>query len=238
MMLTMPDNLIELREKYHIKHVPFYKSCSLKALAIHMCLHSKHVGFVKEALAAVYNRCDNDLVKEYVLENLAEEAGKQSPDGAPEDHGNMITAFCRDQDIDEGEFNRIKDEWFTAGWWARGLHYRSVAERDNFDTVFAHFWIQESQLVEWNEEVLIPRLLECGYDRDDDTIRWFTSHGRNDVTHSQKWVELYHHYAGGYRSVNELHIHNDCKTGLQLRLDSPREVQGHLAKEKTWQEDH
>ena len=50
MMLTMPDNLIELREKYHIKHVPFYKSCSLKALAIHMCLHSKHVGFVKEAL--------------------------------------------------------------------------------------------------------------------------------------------------------------------------------------------
>ena len=241
-MMKMPTELVDLRNEHHIKLETFWRTCSLRDLAIHMCLHSRHVGFVKDALGAIYSRCHNPLVKEYVLENLAEEAGKQSPDGPPEDHGNMINAFCADQGLDmrvgDGgstivtQFDKIKKEWFSAGWHARGLHYRSVAEREQFDTVFAHFWIQESQLVELNEEVLIPKLLESGYDRDDPKIRWFTSHGRNDIEHSQKWVKLYHLYANGEtvrQSGRTGHCtYSVCKTGLELRIASIRELEHYL----------
>jgi len=189
------DDVIAIREKWHNKKHPFFKTLAegklpLRAVGVYMAQHYNFVKIAARSQWLVMFRAPGDVGK-FVFENMAEEAGMIAGPGEDRhahDHNELITRFCKVAGMSEAEVYGMKR---TPAWWARSLHYFYTNLDEPMGVAMAMASTQEGQQPALNSEVIIPALCKhYGFKPGAKEIEFFTEHAIADVDHSERQLAL------------------------------------------------
>jgi len=150
--LPITDRIVAVRECWHTKHHPFFRSFGegrlpLKAMGNYLALHYHFVAYALRSMGLFYTRFYHlEDVRKMMAENLAEEEGFKAipePGHDPHDHNELILRFCRAAGLSEQE---VRNTRMPPAWWARSLYYYNTVATEPVGVVLAMQSTQEVQI--------------------------------------------------------------------------------------------
>jgi len=189
------EDVVAIREKWHNKKHPFFGALTegklpLRAVGVYMAQHHQFVKIAQRGVWQLMFRAPGD-VNQFMLENMAEEAGLVAGPGEDRhahDHNELIFRFCKVAGLSEAEVLATKP---TPAWWARSLHYFYTLLDAPVGVAMAMASTQEGQQPALNSEVIIPALTKhYGFKPGAKEIEFFTEHAVADIDHSERQLAL------------------------------------------------